>query len=100
MPDFLARIEIHNDLTKYETLHKEMADEGFARTIVAKDGRTFKLPDAEYYYGGTKTLREVTEKAKSAASRAKIVYGMVVSEVVDMTLTGLEEVDPSQAANQ
>ena len=45
MANYLARVELHNaKYEDYETLHEVIGQRGFARTIVANDGRNISCP--------------------------------------------------------
>jgi hypothetical protein len=47
MATFTTRVLLHNS-DDYETLHEEMEDEEFTRTIMNSDEKEYHLPEAEY----------------------------------------------------
>lgn len=68
MATFITRVELHNHQAgDYETLHKEMQDRGFERTIKNDKGKVFKLPTAEYVCTSDLKPSEVCNIARTAA---------------------------------
>lgn len=84
MAQFITRVELHsarNELD-YLRLHSEMSKEGFSRTILANDGKTYQLPTAEYNYIGNKTRSQVLDSAKRAANATGHSSWILVTEAV------------------
>jgi hypothetical protein len=81
MANFITRVELHNALwVDYETLHTEMAKEGFTRTIVSGQGVRYNLPTAEYYITGLYSTQQVLTMACNAAVRTGKQYSVIASE--------------------
>jgi hypothetical protein len=90
---YLTRVELHNaDADDYETLHAAMEAEGFDRTIVGGDGKTYQLPTAEYYRQTNLNRAQVLESAQQAAAKTKKSHGIIVAESTGMIWMGLAEV--------
>jgi hypothetical protein len=69
MAKFTTRVELINATWEdYETLHQEMANRNFTRTIVADDGVEYDLPPAEYNREGNYTRAQTLTAAKNAAA--------------------------------
>lgn len=87
MTRFITRIELHNaDSDDYETLHKEMAIEGFEKTIKSYKGEEFHLLDAEYYYTKPVEIKinehdyeTVLKKAMKAANKTNKSFRAITS---------------------
>lgn len=78
MSYFLTRVELHNaTYSDYETLHNEMAKQGFKRTIPADNGVKYSLPTAEYYFEGNYTAQDVNNLAKAAATKTNKNFGAI-----------------------
>lgn len=93
MPSFTIRVELHHaDDDDYETLHSEMEDRGFRRTIVSDDNTTYHLPTAEYNYSGNVDLDAVLTKAKSAARATGKSAAVLVTQSGGRKWHGLAEV--------
>jgi len=93
MASFTTRVELHYaNEDDYETLHEEMAKQGFKRTITASDGITYHLPTAEYNYIGDKTKDQVLDKAKTAAEKTRKNFCTLVTESNGRTWYNLEKV--------
>ena len=70
MAKFTTRVELINPQPgNYDTLHQEMENRNFTRTITGDDQVTYHLPDAEYNREGIYT-REQTLNAAVAAANA------------------------------
>ncbi|SEJ03553.1 hypothetical protein [Frateuria terrea] len=69
MPMFITRVELHDadEWEYYETLHDEMEQRGFKRTIRGKKG-IYQLPTAEYVCTMSATASDVHTLAKQAAN--------------------------------
>jgi uncharacterized radical SAM superfamily protein len=68
-----------------------MEELGFTRTIVGRNGVTYKLPSGEYNYEGEIPIDTVLDKAKYAADTTKLKYEILVSEVSKREWHGLEK---------
>lgn len=84
MANYTVRIELH-DATwdDYQELHEKMADAGYRRTIIGRDGVEYDLPDAEYNLpGSSKTRIEVRDQALAIAKKVKAAPrpGVLVTE--------------------
>lgn len=92
MSSFTTRIELHKATDDdYEILHAAMAKAGFLRTIKDSEGKTYKLPTAEYNYEGEITRSQVFEKAENAAISTKKGYWILVTQSAGRTFK-LEEI--------
>jgi hypothetical protein len=81
MTRFTTRIVLHDaDLDDYAALQEHMAAEGFARTLLAKDGTSYLLPHAEYDFRGKLSKQKVLEKAKAAAAHTGKTPAILVTE--------------------
>lgn len=93
MPRFTVRVELHAaDWDDYETLHAAMEDAGFSRQIESTDGKTYALPTAEYIGSGELTKEEVLSAARSAATKTRKTYSVLVTESVGRKWYGLQPV--------
>lgn len=93
MASFITRVELHSaSLPDYEKLHSAMSVEGFRRTIKGDDGIWYQLPTAEYSYSGSVTIADVLAKARRAAEKTGKSSGILVSEYVRATWSGLSRV--------
>lgn len=85
MAQFITRIELHganHNETPYEVLHNAMIANGFKRTIVTDDKKTFHLLTAEYEITGNYSTYTVLESAKQAVSKTAYAHSVFVSEVI------------------
>lgn len=83
MARFTIRVELHNARSgeDYETLHAEMAKEGFGRTIQFEgDPTVYHLPTAEYNYLGNIDTDDVRDLAKKAAARTGKQFSVLVTK--------------------
>lgn len=82
MAKFTTRVELHKaNSDDYDTLHEEMENEGFTRTITDTDtNEEFHLPEAEYNYEGNTTKGDVLDKAKKAADNTGRKYSILVTK--------------------
>lgn len=93
MAKFTTRVELHSaDSDDYDTLHEEMKNEGFTRTITSGDGIEYHLPTAEYNYEANITRDGVFKKAKSAAGKTGKNYSLLVTESEGRTWYNLDKV--------
>jgi hypothetical protein len=80
MPRFTVRVELHHPAeTSYESLHDAMQVRGFSRTIMGADGKTYRLPPAEYRIRGDYTCTEVRQSAAAAAATVDHSYPVFVT---------------------
>jgi hypothetical protein len=90
MAKYLVRIELHGATwDDYETLHGEMADQGFAREITGNNGRSYQLPTAEYVIHADNELEGVRARAAEAAKRTGRKFGVIVAEYSRSAWVGL-----------
>lgn len=69
MTTFIVRVELHGATeSDYEHLHTAMAQIGFVRTVIGSDGKTYRLPTAEYRIDSTSTVDAIRDSARSAAN--------------------------------
>lgn len=82
MANFTTRVELHNAKwpEDYEQLHKEMAKEGFSRTIASSDGTVYNLPTAEYNRISDKTLDDIFKSATKAATATGKSFWLLITE--------------------
>ena len=82
MARFTTRVELHKATDEdYNTLHKAMEKFGFTRTIEGDEGKTYRLPTAEYNrIREDLTINKVMDDAKEAASSTKLKYWVLVTE--------------------
>jgi hypothetical protein len=59
-----------------------MEKAGFIRTIKASNGKTYRLPTAEYNRIGELTADKILADAEAAASSTKLKYWILVAEYV------------------
>lgn len=82
MSRFTTRIELYGEpsFKVYETLHAQMEQAGFSRTILY-DGITYWLPNAEYSYEhATDTAHHVKDKAVAIAAKIWDDFGVFVTQ--------------------
>lgn len=85
MAKFTTRVELEsaND-EDYNALDAVMEQNGFTRTLASPDGKTYRLPTAEYNYDGDATALDVCNRARAAAAAAgKTNVLILVTEAVD-----------------
>lgn len=96
MASFTTRVELHSaTYSDYETLHAAMERRGFSRLITSDDGKTYKLPLAEYDRTGNLTREQVLDSARAAAAETGRGNAVLVTESVGRMWIGLEEVATS-----
>jgi hypothetical protein len=80
MANHLARVELHNaKYEDYEKLHEAMRQRGFARTIVANDGKKYQLPTGTYVAENTNaTLEKAYGAAEAAATDTGKTFWVIV----------------------
>lgn len=91
MAKYLVRVELHAaSWDDYEALHAEMADRGFGREITGDNGRSYKLPTAEYVIhaeGGVEGVRALAAEAAKTTGRK---FGVIVAQYSRSAWVGLE----------
>ncbi len=71
MANYLARVELHNaNYQDYETLHAQMQQRGYVRTIVGSNGATYQLPTGTYVVTDTNASPQKAFDAAQAAAQA------------------------------
>lgn len=79
---FMIRVELHNASSQdYAQLAKNLANIGIVDIITSHDGRTFRLPPAEYCYEGQSTLQGIYNSTHTVASQMVSRFAVVVTEV-------------------
>jgi hypothetical protein len=79
--NFITRVELHGATYEdYETLHKAMEREKFARTIAGEGGVVYQLPTAEYSSHGNLSASDVRLLAERAAAQTGRSYCILVTE--------------------
>ncbi len=89
MTDFFVRVELHGATGgDYELLHQRMIAAGFFRAITASDGRTLRLPTAEYHVilPDTTTAENVRAIAFTIASAIKTGPWVLAMKAIDWSL--------------
>ena len=72
MAEFTVRIVLENaNGEDYERLHELMAARGYSREITGDNGKTYKLPDAEYDANKDSTTQEVRDEVREIAASVK-----------------------------
>jgi hypothetical protein len=91
MASFTVRIELHKaSWDDYNTLHAAMERRGFSRLVRADDGRTFRLPWAEYDGTGNLTCAQVRDVAQEAANETGKRSSVFVTEAASRAWSGLQ----------
>ncbi|WP_064702770.1 hypothetical protein [Halomonas caseinilytica] len=68
MPNFVVRVEMHSASAEhYEMLHEKMEARGYKREMQGSDGRTYRLPDAEYVTTKSYPIDAVRDEALAMA---------------------------------
>lgn len=81
MPSFTIRIELHDAIWQhYVDLARNLKAIGITDTIVAGDGKKYRLSPAEYNYEGNSTLNDVFLAASGAAALVVPKYAVFVTE--------------------
>ncbi|MDM1071081.1 type V toxin-antitoxin system endoribonuclease antitoxin GhoS [Empedobacter brevis] len=94
MAEFITRVELTDaNSDDYSTLHEEMDNEGFTKTIKDGNGIEYKLPDATYsYVSSVLNKSDVLQKAKKAASKTNKSYKILVTQSAGSTWIYLDKV--------
>jgi hypothetical protein len=83
MDRFTVRVQLHGadeGDDAYDTLHAQMKKRGFVRTIDGSDSTSYDLPWGSYNYVGERTIEQVLDRAKDAASTTGYKAGILVTE--------------------
>ena len=89
--NYTVRVELHNaSWDDYETLHAEMENRGFARTITGNNGVTYQLPTAEYNASSQMDAVGVREVASEAAKATGRKYAVLVTVAGQRAWVGLQ----------
>jgi hypothetical protein len=82
MPNYVARIELHNATYEdYEKLHTAAERRGLLRTIASNNGQKFQLPTGTYVAENTKaTLEQAYDAAEAAAKETRKSFWVVVAD--------------------
>lgn len=93
MAKFTTRVELINaDSDDYDTLHQEMENRNFSRTIVGTDGVEYNLPPAEYNRDGNYTRQQTLDSAIAAANTTGKQSRILVTESNGRKWSNLEVV--------
>ena len=94
MANFLTRVELHSaNYDDYETLHAQMEQRGYARTIVGSDGVTYQLPTGTYVMRDTNiSLQDALNRAEQAANATGKSSSIIVCDWTAATWRGLAAV--------
>lgn len=93
MARFTTRVElIDGEAEDYNTLHQEMENRFFTRTIIAEDGTEYYLPPAEYNRIGNYTREQVLNAAKTAANITGKESRILVTPTTSRKWSNLERV--------
>ena len=91
MSMFTIRVELHAaEWADYVKLAKLLAAYGITDVIKDDQGRSFKMPPAEYNYVGNRTLQEVFASVEAAAQAVGRKYGILVNEATGRRWIGLD----------
>ncbi len=94
MANYIARVELHAaNYNDYETLHAQMAQRGYARTIVGSDNATYQLPTGTYVMRNTnRTLQDALNLAVASANATGRTSSIIVTDWTTATWQGLPPV--------
>jgi len=101
MAKFITRIELHEaDSSDYDTLHEEMKNEGFDKTINGDDNKAYHLPNGEYYFNQLieihpikKDYQIVLDKAISASKKTKKKFSVITCRADAFNWYQLDPID-------
>ncbi len=92
MAKFTTRIELHGaSRSDYDELHSAMENEDFTRTITSSSGTVYDMPWAEYNYDGNRSLQQVSDAGKRAASTTGYKFAILVTESAGRKWDGLDK---------
>jgi hypothetical protein len=94
MANCVIRVELHNARSSevYDRLHQKLSAHGIVNTIVANDGKRYRLPPAEYYYTGGASRDAVLQTSQQCAAAIDNSYAVLVSDTNSVTWSGLQQV--------
>lgn len=93
MANFTVRVELHKaEWADYETLHAAMEAKGFSRVITAGDGKTYRLPWAEYNGSANLSSAQVRDIAREAANTTGKKNAILVTEAQVRAWVGLDQI--------
>ena len=88
---FTIRVELHDaSWSDYNALAKQLAQQGVVDVIRGDDGRTYKLPPAEYNYEGNATAEQVRDAVRRVANVTGRQNAVFVSDAICRSWAGLE----------
>jgi hypothetical protein len=91
MAQFTVRIELHDARwDDYTALHSAMEQIGFTRHIRGDNGRTYRLPWAEYNGFGNLSCVQVRNIAQEVANQTGKKNSVLVTEAVSRAWSGLQ----------
>ena len=91
MSRYTIRVELHDaSWQDYVDLARRLAAHGIVDVIRSDDGRTYKLPPAEYNYQGPATRDQILTVAKDCAASVVSSYAVLVTDAVARTWHGLK----------
>jgi hypothetical protein len=94
MARYIARVELHAaSYPNYEFLHVQMAQRGFARTIVGDNHTTYQLPIGTYVLCSDTTLQDALSSAVAAANATLKSSAVIVAEWTSVMWQGLVAVE-------
>lgn len=83
MSDFTIRVELHNaDSDDYEALHEKMNAKGYKKEITT-DGKTYKLPTAEYVCSKDLSASEIRDDVLRIANSIKPKSDVLVRSLTE-----------------
>jgi hypothetical protein len=93
MPNFVARVELHNALLpNYQTLHQQMQNREWVTWIEAS-GRRFHLPQGSYFSNAHADRQSAFNDASAAANATGRRSSILVTEGPSI-IDGLVEIPP------
>ncbi len=92
MANFTVRVELHQaNYADYDALHAAMEAQGFSRSITADDGKTYRMPWAEYNGSGALSSAQVRDIAHTAANTTGKANAVFVTEAQTRAWIGLQQ---------
>jgi hypothetical protein len=93
VPQFTVRVELHQaSLSDYQNLHAAMERQGFSRLITADNGKSFRMPWAEYDGSATLTTQQVRDIARNIANTTGKPNAIFVTEANSRAWIGLQPI--------
>jgi hypothetical protein len=79
--DYMIRVELHGaSYAHYERLHVALAAKGVTNVIAGDNGSRYKLPPAEYIYGGRESVVQVRDAVYQVAASVLANPAVVVTQ--------------------